>query len=107
MCMEDVRMGRAVSSVMLSININNITSTLVLDNDPMRTVIVFSASNANDIMLRTDDNTVSGGLYIPTASPAITLTVAEHGHIVTKAWYAFSTTGAPTINIIVGSLEKK
>lgn len=107
MCMEDVRIGRAVATEERTQSITN-TAVFVIDEDPNRYSITFFAHPTDAYVVSSQFTpTASIGMNIPAGSVPLHLNIRDHGHVVTKGFQAIGPVGGITITFLVGTLEKQ
>ena len=106
MCMEDIRLGRAKQQL---ITLKSIALTVnpLCDDSPLRTTLILSSHTSRSYWVSDNPNMASGeGLFVPTNTQAIKLSVEDAGTFVTKALYTIGN-GAGTIAVLETILPKQ
>ena len=108
MCLEDVRLGRQEGSAADSFSCPNATNTQLCGQDPLRTCIILSVSGATPASACPSplNSVMDAGFYLSRDTPAVMLTVQEHGLVVTQPWFATGLGGTSEVMLITSRLEK-
>ncbi len=92
MCKQDVDMGRATQASQTTVSVGAGVAQAVLGPDPYRFSMVLTppATGSLTYSIRPDP-TNGDGLVFHTGSSPLTLTIKDHGDMVRKPWYVYST----------------
>ena len=105
MCMEDVRLGRVTRCGERRINLTVVSQRVIDQSKHRRTLILFPPPSGTTTFSIRDPVAANVGIVIPASSPPVTLTLDEHGDIVTKAFFAIHSVGGVVSVYIEGTLE--
>lgn len=109
MCMEDIRLGRALAAAPRTVTLTAATAKQIAGNDVSRTRLVVAADGTNVVFVAPLGVTPANGvgLALTASVPFAVFTVEEYGKLVQGPWSAFCQAAGPTLTIIEASLEKQ
>lgn len=109
MCMEDIKLGRALNSEVRQINVTNAAAILVAQPDQDRTRIMISSDGANGIAV-CPNQALAGigvGFVLSAGTPFQVFRVEDWGSLIWQGWYARSLGANVTIAVGTSTLEKR
>lgn len=101
MTRESMQLSRRTTSRQSAISVGT-SSGFLLSPSPNRVALIFSAplTNRFTVSLAFPTAVLDQGITLYPAGNPVTLTVEEHGDIVTRAWAAISATASQTATVI-------
>lgn len=107
MCIEDVRLGRAVAVSELHPRVGA-TSSLIVQSAPNRVVLIFYPPVSGTVTYSLLPGVTAGrGLLLTTTSAPMVFDIKKHGNLTTQAWYAIHSVGGVVCPIQEGLLEQQ
>lgn len=107
MCMEDVRIGRETISSAAVVSVGAGAVAQVLPADPYRYALVLSAPASGTCTYSVNQAPGDGeGITFHAGGGPITLGIQEHGDLVRRAWYVYSS-AANSLAVHTSSLRKE
>jgi hypothetical protein len=104
-CLQDyaIGFGTFTSERIVSVGL---TSQLVVQANPNRSVLIFAHPTANVVYLSTiNPATASQGIHLGSTDQATLLTVPWYGNLAAKAWYGIATGGTAPMSVFEGEFD--
>lgn len=105
MCMEDIRIGRKSTAIEGRL-VTNMSVQILCQADPKRTSLIIYPPITGVLYLGTTLNiALLSGIHLSATMEPIRITLATHGQLVTRLWYAVCSVNAAAVSFIETHLE--
>jgi hypothetical protein len=108
MCMEDIRLGRALASAAFQFSVTAGAPRVIAGGDPLRTRIAISGDGVGTVLVGFDGAAASatqGFAITPQIGPYV-FTVEEWGRVMTGPITLAVAAGTVVVSVVLATLEK-
>lgn len=109
MCMEDIKIGRNLSSQFKVVIVPTAAQTVVCSPDPSRVCIVFSGQGLSVVHFSPVgmNSSLTSGISATASSPVVRIHIDDYGSLVTQGWQATAITSSNNVSVVTSSLAAR